>query len=100
MHRHEKIHLPAELEVIENDVFSGCGLESLDLPAKLKVIGENAFRDCFALKDVYNLTPEIECRTYAFRDSLFACDACPNCGGELKGWLLKKCTVCGRLKDY
>ncbi len=25
---------------------------------------------------------------------------CPYCGGEFKGWLTKKCSVCGREKDY
>ena len=25
---------------------------------------------------------------------------CQHCGGEFKGWLIKKCSTCGKRKDY
>jgi len=96
------VELPGRIEKIGKDAFLDCtALESISFPQTIKEIGENAFRNCTSLASVTGLPDSTECKRYAFRDSLYAKDRCPNCGGELKStFFLLKCMRCGKLKDY
>ena len=39
-------------------------------------------------------------RIYRQKDEWRTASLCQHCGGELKGFFSKKCTVCGKPKDY
>lgn len=122
-----KVVLPKNLKRINENAFANCGnLVSINVPKSIEFIaGENAwymdnhaFANCENLVDVSfeNLdTAERFCQ--AFIKSPIVCEiiekrkaedvnmrrsrgVCDFCGNAFKGVFVKKCTVCGRKKQY
>lgn len=120
------ISLPSTLTFVGTEAFQGTGLTEITIPESVAIIHEHAFgtrleklvfkghptlmREAFAScllksivgRDVFD--PEDE---YAFKGTELVMtkiykqqNRCAHCGGYFKGLLFRKCTGCGKLKDY
>jgi len=108
------VSLPSGLKSIGDGAFLGClALEEIVLPHDLQRIGVSAFSGCKSLREVHDLSEK--CIThnlsnskfeYTFSDSIYLRNVwkqqgrCQHCGGEFYGLFSKKCTKCGKPKDY
>lgn len=116
------ITLPDGLTRIEDSAFYGCtGLTSITIPKSVVSVGYEAFKGCTNLETVkihnsqaYIANEAFEGTPYARRkerekaakehqaliDSRKRKGQCQHCGGQLIGMITKKCTRCGKPKDY
>lgn len=102
----KKLHtvtIPPNVYEIGNGVFSGCtSLKNITIPKTVTKMGSEVFIKVF----IDNIRmPETVDNTYRLKwGGTFTERAeknlCIYCGGAFKGLLTKKCSVCGREKDY
>lgn len=125
----KKINIPSKIKWI-NSVFQHCeSLEEIVIPNSIIEIATSdcfPFRDCFNLKKVIFMAAdsshrnlELDISSYAALESQITNNAlfrsgmrktkndiwkehgtCQYCGGSFDGLLIKKCSRCGRTKDY
>ena len=62
----EEIHLPANLQAIEADAFSGTGVEYVFIPANTESVQAGAFAGCGSLKQITFESPETKIEEGAF----------------------------------
>ena len=108
------VEILCKITDISWDLFRGCkSLTEIHLPETITSIGPNAFRNCQSLQSIY--IPESvesikqgafskcdQLRNVTGKKSLLykSQGKCQYCGGEFAGVFKKKCTRCGREKDY
>lgn len=107
----KSVTIPNSVSSIGAESFAECAsLKAITIPDSVISIGDKAFSGCYLLtsvtlsekvkwsgESIFLGTPyEANQRVRAWR----AAGKCQHCGSEFKGVFQKKCTKCGKTKDY
>lgn len=114
----KKINIPSKLKAIETETFKGCQrLEEIVIPSNIIRIGSEVFWGCDNLKEIVFESNNFSYVNFdsSLRNNVYTMDqgkrkswsqimrehgACQHCGGSFTGILIKKCSRCGKIKDY
>lgn len=108
------IVIPDRVTLIGSGAFCGCkNLSKVTIPDSVTRIGSNVFKDCdnpltlITSVGTFEIDPNdfgLESEVVSIEDMkkkyLMKQNRCTSCGGDFTGLIIKKCSKCGKSKDY